>query len=295
VLNYNHLYYFHVAAAEGSLVAAAARLGIAQPTISEQIRALERALGLVLFERRSGGLKLTDGGRLVYDHTTVMFRAAERLAEALGHDVSDVPRTLRIGFSAAAARSTTTTFLMPLLALEDCVPVIRSGDSVELLRDLRAAELDLVLCESEPPEAARRDLDMVLIERTMLVAVAAPELTLSPDWANISLVQYRSSSALRWDIETYLDQQGLRPRITAEADDAAFLVEAAARGGCVAFVPRSVARDAVTAGRLRVLATLSPEHAGVYALYPQSSTAELARRAIEVLMEHVRQVDTVTA
>lgn len=53
MLNYNHLYYFHVAALEGSVAAAAVRLGVTQPTVSEQVRALERALEVSLFERQS--------------------------------------------------------------------------------------------------------------------------------------------------------------------------------------------------------------------------------------------------
>jgi len=55
-----------------------------------------------------------------------MFRAGERLSEALGHNVGELPRTLRIGISSSVARTTTTDFLMPLLGLEGCVPSIRS-------------------------------------------------------------------------------------------------------------------------------------------------------------------------
>jgi LysR family transcriptional regulator, transcriptional activator of nhaA len=54
VLNYNHLYYFHVTASEGSVARAAARLGIGVPTVSEQIRQLERELGIPLFEMLVG-------------------------------------------------------------------------------------------------------------------------------------------------------------------------------------------------------------------------------------------------
>jgi len=52
MLNYNHLHYFHVAALEGSVAGAAVKLGVTQPTVSEQVRSLERALGVSLFERQ---------------------------------------------------------------------------------------------------------------------------------------------------------------------------------------------------------------------------------------------------
>jgi DNA-binding transcriptional LysR family regulator len=287
VLNYNHLHYFHVAAVEGSVAAAAERLGVTQPTVSEQIRALEKNLRVSLFERSTTGLKLTEAGRLAFEHTSVMFRAGERLVQSLGHGEATVPRSLRVGLSGAVARSTTTDFLMPLLAIADCVPTIQLGDAVDLLRALRAAELDLALCESEPPEASRRGLEIAMISKSALVAVGAPQLEPLPDWQNVSLLQYRASSSYRWEVEAFLDANGYRPQIAAEVDDSMFLLEAAARGGHIAFVPRSVARDAVIAGRLRVFAKLEPATGGVYALY-SNGNADLARRAVEVLIEHVR-------
>ncbi len=58
------------------------------------------------------------------------------------------------------------------------------------------------------------------------------------------------ASSSRWAVDSYLDEHGLRPRVVGEADDALLLIEAAARGGFIAFVPDSVARDPVAAGRL---------------------------------------------
>ncbi len=288
MLNYNHLYYFHVAALEGSVAGAAGRLGVTQPTVSEQVRALERALGVSLFERHPTGLRLTESGRLAFEHTSVMFRAGEHLAQALGHGPVDTPKNLRIGLSGSVARTTTTDFLMPLLALEQCMPSIRAGDTVELLRDLRGSELDLVLCETEPPLPAQRGLEIVQLDTMTLIAVGPPALELAPDWQNARMIHYRGTSAFRWDVDSYLDAQGLRPKIAAESDDALFLVEAAARGGYVAFVPKSIARDAISAGRLAVLAELSTEHAGVFALYQDGATADLARQAVAILIEYVR-------
>jgi LysR family transcriptional activator of nhaA len=288
MLNYNHLYYFHVAALEGSVAGAASRLGVTQPTVSEQVRALERALSVTLFERQPTGLRLTDSGRLAFEHTSAMFRAAEHLSEALGQGVRVLPRSLRIGLSGSVARTTSTEFLMPLLAIDECVPSIRSGDTIELLRDLRGSELDLVMCETEPPGPAMRGLEIVQLDTMTLIAVGQPSLKLAPDWQDARLITYRTSSAFRGDVETYLDERGLRPTIAAESDDALFLVEAAARRGYVAFVPRSIARDAIASGRLVELAHLAQSHAGVYALYQDGAAADLARRAVEVLVEHVR-------
>ncbi len=290
MLNYNHLHYFHIAAVEGSVAAAAERLGVTQPTVSEQIRVLEKTLGIALFERKATGLKLTEVGRLAFEHTTVMFRAGERLVESLGHAERTLPASLRVGLSSAVARSTTTTFLMPLLALPDCIPTIEIGDISALLRMLRANEMDLVIGECEPPEASRRGLESVQIDDCQMVAVAPPGVEPTPDWQNVSLLQYRATSTYRWEVEAFLDENNLRPQVAAEVDDTLFLVEGAARGGHVAFVPRSVAKDVIAAGRLRIIARL-PASSSVYALYQSSETSELARRAVEVLVHHAQTPD----
>jgi LysR family transcriptional activator of nhaA len=292
MLNYNHLYYFHVVATEGSFANAAERLGVTQPTISEQVKALERALGVMLFERQPSGLRLTEEGRVAFEHTTVMFRAGDNLRHALGHDSATMPRTLRVGISGAAGRSTATGFLLPLLALPDCIPSIRSGDSSELLRDVRSAELDLAVIETEPTAAAHRGLEVMALDTVTLIAVAVPGTKPAADWVDVGLVHYRPSSALRWDVDAYLDAGGLRPKIVAEADDALFLVEAAARGGYVSFVPKSVVRDAINSGRLIALASTQATHAGIFAVFQDGSRADLARRAVQLLMEHMSALST---
>ncbi len=288
MLNYNHLHYFHVAAHEGSVARAAERLGVTQPTVSEQIRTLERWLGVTLFERLPTGLRLTEAGKMAFEHTSVMFRAGERLSEALGHAKRELPTTLRVGVSGAIARTATADLLMPLLALDNCLPTIRTGETIELLRDVRASELDLVLCESEPASAAKRGLDTTQVAATTLVAVAAPVTQAANDWSNVRLVQYRSTSGFRWEVEAFMDERGLRPIVAAEADDALFMLEAAVRPGNVAFVPLSIARDAITAKRLVAFAELAPSQVGVWAIVQDGTAADLARRAVKALIDHAR-------
>ncbi|MEV6009766.1 LysR family transcriptional regulator [Streptomyces sp. NPDC051976] len=72
------LEYFLAIADEGSLSHAAAKLHIAQPSLSQQLRALERRAGGPLFERLSRGMRLTPAGRAFLPHARAAVRAAER-------------------------------------------------------------------------------------------------------------------------------------------------------------------------------------------------------------------------
>jgi len=291
VLNYNHIYYFHVTASEGSVGRAAARLGVGVPTVSEQIRQLERELGTPLFERVGGKLRLTSAGRSAFEHTSVMFRAGERLVQSLVGEKTPPPLMLRVGISTGVARTVATDFLMPVFALDDCVPTIRAGECIELLHDLRAHDLDLLLCESDPGEASRPGLELVSIQQSRLVAIAPREVTLAEHWEDGALVHYRPSSVYRFPIDAYLEAQDLRPRIAAETDDALIMLAAVVRGGFTAFVPWSVAREPVSAGQVQVIAEVKPEGVSVHALYHNNESAAIARQAVEMLVKCAQETE----
>jgi LysR family transcriptional activator of nhaA len=291
MLNFNHVYYFHVAATEGSLGRAAERVGVTQSTISEQIKHLERALDVDLFERTGSGLRLTESGRAVFVHTTTMFRAAERIMETVGKGLEHTP-ILRVGISTAVSRSIATDFLLPVVRLDGCLPTVQNGEFPVLLQALRRTELDLLLAETVPPTSALDGLHVADLHRPRLNAIAHPSTRPADDWADQAVIQYSVMSAYRWEVETFLASRGLRPRVVAETDDALLMLEAAARSDCIAFVPRSVSRDAVVAGRVVVVATLDPGTAGVHAIYHDVATADLARRAVALLVEHAMSLDT---
>jgi DNA-binding transcriptional LysR family regulator len=74
------LRYFLRAVETGSFSAAATAEHVAQPSLSEQIRRLERGVGAQLFTRTSRGLQLTDVGRLIVPLAEQTLRSADNLA-----------------------------------------------------------------------------------------------------------------------------------------------------------------------------------------------------------------------
>ena len=72
-LNNHHLLYFWMVAKKGSIARACEELRLAQPTISEQLRALEENLGEKLFARQGRRLVLTETGQVVYRYADEIF------------------------------------------------------------------------------------------------------------------------------------------------------------------------------------------------------------------------------
>lgn len=288
MLNFNHLYYFHVVATEGSVKAAAERLEVTQPTVSEQVKLLERALGVALLRRVAGGVQLTDAGRQAFGYTSSMFEAGRRLVETLGPARAPVPFALRVGVGNAVSRTVAADFLQPMLGMDACRPVIRGGDFDDLLRDLRAHELDLVIGDSEPIEAARVGLELVTLHRPLLVAIVRHDRPLAEDWSDADMLEYRASSAMRWEVDAFLDARELRPGSAAELDDAFLMLEAVAAGDFVAVVPRSVALDAIARQRVRVVASFRPAGAGIHAVFHSDETGAMVGNAVRRLTENAR-------
>lgn len=276
VLNYNHLFYFHVAATEGSLAKAADRLGVTQPTVSEQIRQLERKLGVTLFQRSTAGLRLTERGRQAYQHTIPIFRETERLVSVLTGAPAETGRQLRVGVVSTVAHDLAPAMFLPLFAVPGCVATLHTGDISDLLPELLAHQLELVLCDVEPSADARQALTVVELHQPQLVAIAAPHLVLREGWGDTPVFQYSNGSAHRWEVETFLTSNRLRPRISGQTDDPALMLQAAIHGLAVAFVPRTLAREAIAADTVRVHATLEPKGAAVYALHHDSSVVNQA-------------------
>ena len=73
-MNYLHLRAFHAVATHGSFTRAAAALNVTQPTISDQIKALEGRYEVKLFERHSRRVELTELGRALHDVTRRQFK-----------------------------------------------------------------------------------------------------------------------------------------------------------------------------------------------------------------------------
>src|SRR5687768_7348320 len=96
-LNYNHLFYFWMAAREGGVVRASEELMVSQPTISAQLKSLEAALGHPLFERAGRGRVLTEAGRIAFNYANDMFSLGQELVNALERQPTTRALKLAVG------------------------------------------------------------------------------------------------------------------------------------------------------------------------------------------------------
>src|SRR5204862_940328 len=96
-LEVRHLRYFLAVAEAGSFSRAADRLGISQPSVSQQMRDLETGLRVSLFQRRGKRILLTSAGLIFQEHARVLLRELENLLQELSSEPGQLRGALHLG------------------------------------------------------------------------------------------------------------------------------------------------------------------------------------------------------
>src|ERR687886_531432 len=161
----------------GSMTGAAAVLHVSQPTVTSQVRALERLVGRPLFVRGARGVTPTAAGRDLAERIEAPLDALVAVAAGLTAAGDLAGRTLHLGGPADLLSVLVVPALAEVLAAGVDVRV-RVGLADDLLGELAAGRLDLVVSTVRP----RRGVDAVplLDEEFALVAAPALAATLDP-------------------------------------------------------------------------------------------------------------------
>lgn len=249
-LNYHHLRYFAAVAREGSIARASRALHVSQPSISAQLRLLERTLGEKLLVKQGRGLVLTDIGRLVHGYAEEIFGLGRELVDAVKDRPSGRSMRVQVGVADTVPRSLAGALLTPLLDGDEAVRVVIRHDKAErLVAELATHQLDLVLAD-----ASTRSFGRVKAFRHRLgssaVAVFAPRAQAAAlrrrfpaALAGRAFVLPLEDSELRREFDAWRLVRDLSVRVDAECEDWALAKALAAAGRRLLLAPSVMADD----------------------------------------------------
>ncbi len=229
-LNYNHLHYFWMVAREGSMVRASEELMVSQPTISAQLKDLEKALGQRLFDRVGRGLALTDAGRIAFNYANEMFSLGQELVNALEHQPRVRPLRLAVGIVDVIPKPVARRLLEPAMRLPQKVRLTCREDKADrLLADLAARRLDMVLSDSPIGAVMGFQGFNYLLGECGVCFFAAPKLAAkytkgfpkSLDGAPMLLPT--GHTAVRRSLDLWFDSQRIHPILVGDFDDSALM------------------------------------------------------------------------
>jgi DNA-binding transcriptional LysR family regulator len=202
VLDIRLLRYFAAVAEDGSFTSAARRLHVSQPALSQQIKVLERGLGVPLFVRTCTPVRLTPAGEQLLMHAYRVLRAADDATDAVRRYGAAHTGRLRVGVVIGGLYG----ILYPVLSgLREAVPdarfpVVQLG-SPEQLTAVRRGDVDVALYRRTNQEKTRdlvvrplRDDLMIAMLRTGHPAVTDSGRVRLADLAGERFVSFRRQS-----------------------------------------------------------------------------------------------------
>jgi len=244
----------------GSFSAAARRLNLTQPTISQRIRELESAIGASLFFRRGPRILLTPEGQALVDYSSRVLGAAGDLA-AHFQGRNPLKGVLRLGVPSTFAVTCMTELLMRLdRRYPNLKASVQISDSATMEQMLEAHQLDIAILV-EPVSSAR--VRQQPLGNDELAWAASPDLhlprTLRPaDLAELHVMLTPSPSRLRVTVMDWFAAAGSMPTRLSTCNNLTVLLQTLSSGLAVGVLPLRILQPDITAGRLRHLQVTPP-------------------------------------
>ncbi|MGD8414506.1 MAG: LysR family transcriptional regulator [Candidatus Latescibacterota bacterium] len=256
--NFNHFYYFYEIARHGSFTAAAGELMVSQSSLSIQIKQFEKELGGPLFDRRKGGVDLTEKGVVAYQVADRVFHEIDRLQSSL----METERRIR-GMLSVGTVNSIGVYVLPqiLTAFKARFP------EVQIKIDFKGAEKVLDMLYSGKLDFAiipwnRRypDLTGVKITHNKLFLVApadhplAGKPSVSPrDLEAFPFVGYEDGMQTRSMIDSLFKRMSVSVEYSIESANTATIKHMVMAGMGLGFLPDNAVASEIRRGQLKRL------------------------------------------
>jgi len=199
---------FLAVADEGTISGAAKRLEVTPSAISQQLAAIETAMGAVLLDRSARPMHLTPAGRMFRRHAqTILNAEAEARADLAMADLGGLT-TLRLGMIEDFDNDVTPDLLSTLAStLKGCRFLLETGASHRLLDQLETRALDMVVVTDmgrDGSTEAWREVHPLMIEPFMAIYPKGRE------GADLPLIQYTARHMMGRQIAAHLARQNIR-------------------------------------------------------------------------------------
>lgn len=225
-INYHHLYYFKSIAEEGSVSKAAEKLRIGQPTLSAQLKQFEETLGIQLFERKHKKLILTEQGKVAFDYSKNIFKMGSEMYEVLHDRLKPLKPSLHIGSLDSVPKQIVLQLVKYAYKISPCQITMSEGNSDQLIRELSAHRMDLVLTNFLPTGVDTKGLFPKSIAKKNVALYGSPKFkhlrkNFPKSISGQPMILPTYDSKLRYDLDHWAKLHKIELNIIAEGQDIA--------------------------------------------------------------------------
>lgn len=286
----HQLRYFVAVAETGGFVRAAERCGVAQPSLSQQIRKLEGELRVTLFDRSSRGAVLTESGRALLPRAHRILAEVREALTGVKEDIDAGRGALSVG-----AIPTIAPYLLPPVLSRfvadhpDCELTVREDLTERLIEAVLGHELDAAVM-STPVEHPALDVQVIGREALLVVAPAGsplPETLEVKDLTDEPAVVLHEVHCLGQQIADFCSAARLRRRIVCRSTQLTTVLALVGLGLGLSIVPEMAARQDSSASLVYRPLRGRPEREIAVVRRSDRSVSSLCRRFLELTTEQV--------
>jgi len=286
--------------AHGSLLKAAAALGVGQPALTRSLQELEEIAGTRLFERHARGVRPTEAGVVVIRLARRVLAELRRADAELDLVGSAEGGTVAIGVLPVAAVGVLPGALIRLKRRHPAIQVrLEQGRTEALLPLLAAREVEMVVGRLYAPAVPDGFLREALWEEPISVLARADHPILATAGpvtkealARHELVLPTVGQRVGQEIEQLLSMLGLAPAAPLRSSSHGFIREMLLATDCLSVMPRLMMAGDLLRGALRVVPLpipAPPRPAGLI-LPPGAPPSPAAAAFLACLREHLAQI-----
>ncbi|PTQ96619.1 LysR family transcriptional regulator [Mucilaginibacter yixingensis] len=244
-----HLHYFRTVATELHFGRAAARLFIAQPPLSRQIKELETELGVLLFTRSNKRVALTDAGRYFLKEVEAVFARLEESKNVVRQIHQAESGELKIGYISSVYQSRLADVLLDLRGI---YPFIRTSlfemPTVTQIQALEQGRLDVGILRA-PVHSAQLHIQTLFFDPFMVVVPVTTKLVDPDEIAeyikNRPFIFFNKSYAPHFNdkLLEICERMGFAPEIVHEVNNTHSILQLVEAGLGVTILPASLQRQ----------------------------------------------------
>lgn len=248
------LRYFIAVAEEGHLTKAAQRIGIQQPPLSQQIRVLEKELGVTLFNRLPRGMELTDSGVALLADARAILAQLESTVAGVRRIAEGKMGRIAVGFTESASLHPFVHAVIRAFraAAPDVALKVEETNTHELVEALRQKRLDLAFVRSPVGDASGLTMETMLVEEMVAALPVDHPLAAGGRKKSIALAALAEESfimtrrpsgpGLYDTIIAACHAAGFSPRVMQESSKNLSTLSLVAAGLGVSVIPASLTR-----------------------------------------------------
>ncbi|MET1122466.1 LysR family transcriptional regulator [Priestia megaterium] len=241
-MDIKQLIYFVTIAEEGNISKAAERLHMAQPPLSQQLKLLEEELGIILFERNTRRMQITDAGQLLQNRAQQIIELMEKTSKELNDLKEGSQGVLSIGTISSAGETLVPIMVQNFHKVYPGVDFrIKESSTFEILELVKRGVVEIGVIRTP---FNLETFDYISLPEEPMMAAALDSL-LDMNKTSMNLDELKGKPLLfhnRYanNIEEACKKSGFEPKVKCRIDDTRTMLNWASGGMGIALIPRDM-------------------------------------------------------